>query len=190
MGHSWQCSRYICGAIHVYNAICNTYKRAWLWEGASSVLRVLSVISLNFVSDTHGVGTRVIAMCLYAVCAVVLAEINADFHGVRQNLTFFPDETLRTKKCITIETIEDSVYEGVEQYGLHIRLDYQFTQVNSPARLYIRENDGKRKRKRGRRGEGGREREGRGGREGGGREGRDQAVVCGHYHNVIVSVLL
>ena len=73
-----------------------------------------------------------------------MAEVNVDFVGVRQNLTFLPNETLRTKKCITIQTNDDNIYEGVEQYGLHMRLDYRFAQENSPARLYIRENDGKR----------------------------------------------
>ena len=81
-------------------------------------------------------------------CAVVVAEINVDFGEVRQDLTFQPNEPLRTKKCITVETFDDEVYEGVEQYGLHMTLENRFTQLNSPARLYIRDNDGKREGKR------------------------------------------
>ena len=79
-------------------------------------------------------------------CAVVVAEVNHDFGYVFQDVTFFPNETLRTKKCITVQTFEDQVYEGVEQYGLHFyRLGKDFTEQNSPARLYIKDNDGKRR---------------------------------------------
>ena len=89
-------------------------------------------------------------------CAVVVAEVDDDFGYVFQDVTFFPNETLRTRKCITVQTNDDQVYEGVEQYGLHFyKLSKDFTEQNSPARLYIRDNDGKRQ-----------------GREGGGEGGR------------------
>ena len=108
-------------------------------------------------------------------CAVVVAEDGVDFGHVRQDVTFFPNETLRTRKCITVQTNDDQVYEGVEQFGLHFfRLSEAFTQPNTPARLYIRDNDGKR---RGR--EGGRKR-GRGEREqrGGERRELERGIVC------------
>ena len=109
---------------------------------------------------------------------MVVAEVNRDFGYVFQNVTFFPNETLRTRKCITVQTNDDQVYEGVEQYGLHFyRLSKDFTEQNSPARLYIRDNDGKR--------EGGRERERERERERGEREQRggergelERGVVC------------
>ena len=122
-------------------------------------------------------------------CAVVVAEAGVDFGHVRQEVTFFPNETLRTKKCITVQTYDDQVYEGVEQYGLHFyRLSKDFTEQNSPARLYFRDNDGKRvkegerergwgEREREREGER-REREGeRGGSREGEREGRERCCV-------------
>ena len=102
-----------------------------------------------------------------------MAEAGVDFGHVFQDVTFFPNETLRTRKCITVQTNDDQVYEGVEQYGLHFyRLSKDFTEQNSPARLYIRDNDGKRRGREGG-GEGGRgrgEREQRGGERGGTRE--------------------
>ena len=102
-------------------------------------------------------------------CAVVVAEAGIDFGHVRQEVTFFPNETLRTKKCITVQTYDDQVYEGVEQYGLHFyRLGKDFTEQNSPARLYIRDNDGKRR---------GRER-GRGRGSKGERGELERGVVC------------
>ena len=75
-----------------------------------------------------------------------MAEINIDFGEVSQDLTFQPSEPLRTRKCITVETFDDEVYEGMEQYGLHMRLynSYQF-RLGAPATLYIRDNDGKRR---------------------------------------------
>ena len=100
-----------------------------------------------------------------------MAEENVDFDRVSQTLTFLPDEPLRTRKCITIQTHEDQIYEGEEQFGFHIHGSNnelsKFTEQNSPARLYIRDNDGKRREREIGRGRG---REG----EGGGREGRSE----------------
>ena len=130
-------------------------------------------------------------------CAVVVAEVNHDFGYVFQDVTFFPNETLRTKKCVTVQTFEDQVYEGVEQYGLHFyRLGKDFTEQNSPARLYIEDNDGKRRgreveRGRGER-EGGREREREREGERGGegeREGREVLFVPTQTrHNIMINI--
>ena len=75
-------------------------------------------------------------------CAVDAAERNVDFGDKDQQITFLPSEPLRTQKCFTVQTYNDSVYEGEEQYGVHMSFDYKFTEVNSPARIYIRDNDG------------------------------------------------
>ena len=76
-------------------------------------------------------------------CAVFAAEVDVDFRGVQQSVTFLPSEPLRTKKCLTIQTFDDSIYEGRERYGLHITCECEFTILNAPGVLYITDNDGK-----------------------------------------------
>ena len=107
-----------------------------------------------------------------------MAEENVDFDRVSQTLTFLPDEPLRTRKCITVQTHEDQIYEGEEQFGFHIHGSNnelsKFTEQNSPARLYIRDNDGKRRERERGGGERGRERERERERE----RGRERVYVC------------
>ena len=106
------------------------------------------------------------------LCAVYAAEEGLDFNRTVHNMTFTPNEPLRTKKCFMLETYDDNIYEGKEQYGIHMVFDHQFTSVNSPARLFIKENDGEtRESEEGEGGGRGKREEGRGG-ERVGREGR------------------
>ena len=84
--------------------------------------------------------------CYCFCCAVNAAEGGVDFNRTSRNVTFTPNEPLMTRKCFTLDIFDDNIYEGEEQYGLHMFFDHRFTTVNSPARLFIRENDGEGKR--------------------------------------------
>ena len=110
------------------------------------------------------------ALCF---CAVYAAEIGVDFDKEMHNITFYPEDPLRTKKCFTITTHEDDVYEWQERYGVHMSFNNSFVMRNSPAMLVIEDNDCKGERGEG---EGGRERGrvwGGGRREGEGRRGKE-----------------